>query len=83
MGFSSAQVLNTFLEEKKIQYKVNRTWVLYSKYANRGLVEIKEQVLDNGKIIYHRKWTGEGRRFIIDLLQRQPVEYAEDLDGRG
>jgi anti-repressor protein len=36
LGLKSANVLNAILEEKKIQYKQNSTWVLYSKYADKG-----------------------------------------------
>ena len=68
LGLSSATKLNNLLSEKKIQYKQNKTWLLYSKYSELGLVSIKQEVLDNGKIIYDRKWTGKGRdfEFILD-----------------
>lgn len=65
---SSATKLNNLLSEKKIQYKQNKTWLLYSKYSELGLVSIKQDVLDNGKIIYDRKWTGKGRDFILNLF---------------
>ena len=68
LGLSSATKLNNLLSEKKIQYKQNKTWLLYSKYAELGLVSIKQDVLDNGKIIYDRKWTGKGRDFILNLF---------------
>lgn len=67
-GFSSAILFNIFLKDKKIQFKQNETWVLYSKYADLGFVQIKQEVLDNGKIIYHRRWTGIGREFLINLV---------------
>ena len=68
LGLSSAIKLNNLLSEKKIQYKQNKTWLLYSKYSELGLVSIKQDVLDNGKIIYDRKWTGKGRDFILNLF---------------
>ena len=68
LGLSSATKLNNLLSEKKIQYKQNKTWLLYSKYSVLGLVSIKQDVLDNGKIIYDRKWTGKGRDFILNLF---------------
>lgn len=68
LGLSSATKLNDLLSEKKIQYKQNKTWLLYSKYSELGLVSIKQDVLDNGKIIYDRKWTGKGRDFILNLF---------------
>jgi len=69
LGLSSANKLNGLLAEKKVQYRQNNTWLLYSKYAESGYVSIKQQILDNGKIIYDRKWTGTGRDFILDILK--------------
>lgn len=69
LGLSSATKLNNLLADKKIQYKQNKTWLLYSKYSELGLVSIKQEILDNGKIIYDRKWTGKGRDFIINQFE--------------
>lgn len=66
LGFKSAIALNRLLEESRIQFKSNGTWVLYADYANRGYVSIKQNVLDSGKIVYDRKWTGEGRKFLVE-----------------
>ena len=71
LGFRSATALNRDLADKRIQYKQNETWVLYSDYASRGYVEIKQEVLDSGKVIYHRRWTQLGREFLLNL-------YAEE-----
>lgn len=68
LGLSSATVLNKILCDMKVQYKSNDTYVLYSKYATLGYFDIKQEVLDNGRVIYHRKITQIGREFIIDLL---------------
>lgn len=69
LGLSSATKLNNLLAEKKMQYKQNGTWLLYSKYSEMELVSIKQQALDNGKIIYDRKWTGKGRDFILNKFE--------------
>lgn len=69
LGFKSAVLLNNKLEEMRIQYKVNGSWVLYSNYSNLGYISLKQNVLDNGKIVYDRKWTGEGRKFLLDLFK--------------
>ncbi|WP_368244141.1 phage antirepressor [Clostridium tertium] len=69
LGLSSATKLNNLLAAQKIQYKQNGTWLLYSKYAEMELVSIKQQPLDNGKIIYDRKWTGKGRDFILNKFE--------------
>jgi len=68
LGLKSAIELNKLLAEKKIQYKVNETWVMYSQYSNLGYEEIKQEALDNGKVIYHRRITQMGREFILNLF---------------
>ncbi len=68
LGLKSAIQLNKILAEKKIQYQVNGTWVMYSKYSNLGYEEIKQEVLDSGRVIYHRRITQMGREFILKLF---------------
>jgi anti-repressor protein len=76
LGFKSAQQLNKDLERRKIQYNQNGTWVLFSQYADKGYVEIKQEVLDNGKVIYHRRFTQRGREFLLKLYGVQDNETA-------
>lgn len=71
LGLKSANKLNQLLAEKKIQYKQNKTWLLYSKYADCGYVSIKQDILDSGHIIYDRKWSGKGRDFILNLFKEE------------
>ncbi len=71
LNMKSAIQLNKILAEKKIQYQVNNTWVMYSQYSNLGYEEIKQEVLDSGKVIYHRRITQIGREFILNLLQNE------------
>lgn len=68
LGIKSAAKLNKVLNDKGIQFKQNGTWVLYSDYSECGYVSIKQTLLENGHIIYDRKWTQEGRKFLLDLL---------------
>lgn len=68
LGLKSAIELNNRLKELGVQYKVNQTWVPYTKYATLGWFDIKQEVADNGHIIYHRKITGIGRQGIINLI---------------
>ena len=68
LNFKSAIELNNKLSEMKVQFKTNNTWVLYSRYSNLGYEEIKQEILDNGKVVYHRKITQLGRDFIINLF---------------
>ena len=69
IGMKSAIQLNKLLAEKKIQYQVNGTWVFYSQYSDLGYEEIKQEILDSGKVIYHRRITQMGREFILKLFE--------------
>lgn len=71
LNLKSATELNKILAEKNIQYKMNGTWVLYSDYSNLGYEEIKQEVLDSGKVIYHRRITQSGREFILGLFENK------------
>ena len=71
LGFKSAIALNKDLHSKKIQYQSNGTWVLYSQYSDMALTSIKQTVLDNGKVVYDRKWTQEGREFLLNLYNEE------------
>ena len=69
LGMKSAIQLNKLLAEKKIQYQVNGTWFFYSQYSDLGYEEIKQEILDSGKVIYHRRITQMGREFILKLFE--------------
>lgn len=68
LNLKSANELNKILEENKVHYKVNGTWVLTSKYSDKHYTSVKQTVLDNGKVVYDRKWTGTGREFILKMI---------------
>ena len=70
LGLKSAMQLNRILADKKIQYQVNGTWLMYSSYSDCGYEEIKQEVLDSGKVIYHRRITQMGREFILGLFEK-------------
>lgn len=67
-GMPSASYLNNYLETMGIQYKVNGTWVLKSDYSDKGYTSIKQGETDTGHIYYDRKFTQEGRAFILSLV---------------
>lgn len=71
LGFKSATAFNKDLESKKIQYKINGTWVLNARYSDKDYVDIKQTELDNGAIIYNRHWTGLGRDWLINEIYKQ------------
>lgn len=68
LNLNSAIQLNKLLADRKIQYNVNGTWVLCSPYSGMGYEEIKQEILDSGKVIYHRRITQLGREFILQLF---------------
>lgn len=70
LGLKSAMQLNRILAEKKIQYQVNGTWLMYSDYSDCGYEEIKQEILDSGNVIYHRRITQMGREFILGLFEK-------------
>ena len=74
LNLKSATALNQKLSDMKIQYKVNNSWVLYSKYADLGYTSIKQHILENGKEIYDRKFTQSGRDFILKLFELKGTE---------
>ena len=74
LNMRSAIELNKKLSEMKIQYKQNKTWVLYSDYSTCGYTEIKQRVLDIDKVVYDRAWTQLGRDFILNLFKENEVE---------
>ena len=70
LGFRSAQAFNEDLKNKGIQYKLNGTWVLKSKYADKGYMENKNGVAENGHVYYSGKWTGIGRDWLINEVYK-------------
>jgi anti-repressor protein len=68
-NLKSAIELNKILKDNKIQYKSNDTWVTYSEYSGKGYFDIKQEVLDNGRVIYHRRITQYGRDFILNNIE--------------
>lgn len=71
LGFKSANALNKDLESKKLQYKMNGTWVLAAKFSEEGFVSIKQNELKDGRIIYYRRWTGKGRDWLVNDIYKK------------
>ena len=70
LGFRSAKAFNEDLKNKGIQYKLNGTWILKSKYADKGYMEIKNGVTESGHVYYSGKWTGIGRDWLINEVYK-------------
>lgn len=65
----SGKALNKKLSELKVQYKQGDTWLLYSKYQDKGYTQTTTHVIDEDLSRVSTKWTQKGRLFIYDLLK--------------
>lgn len=71
----SAQMLNRFLHEQKVQYRQKSgIWVLYQKYAELGFTCTRTHTFIGNDGAQHAKvntyWTQKGRLFIYDLMKQ-------------
>lgn len=70
----SAKKLNQFLHEHGVQYKLQNTWLLYSKYADKGYTKSEtypyEGSYGNIHTAINTKWTQAGRLFIYELMKQ-------------
>ncbi|MCT6926236.1 phage regulatory protein/antirepressor Ant [Metasolibacillus sp.] len=73
----SAYALNKLLHEYGIQYKLNKQWLLYSKFKGQGYTksETKEFQKSDGStgVNLHTKWTQKGRLFLYETLKAKGV----------
>ena len=73
----SAKKMNSYLHEKKIQFKQGKIWLLYQKYAEQGLTSTKTSVYNGRDGISHSNihtyWTQKGRLFIYELLKKDGI----------
>ena len=71
-GFNmTAQKLNNYLHDKKVQFKRSGMWMLYKEYDGQGYNDVKTSVIKEGLdniTTHYLVWTEKGRRFIYDLL---------------
>jgi prophage antirepressor-like protein len=74
----SAQRMNEYLHERGIQFRQGgRIWILYQKYAQKGLTSTKTHTYPASDGTVHTKvhtyWTQKGRLFIYDLLKADRI----------
>lgn len=68
----SAKKLNDFLKQKRVQFKQNNTWLLYTKYTGKGYTETVtysyESSTGDHRTSMRTVWTEKGRKFIHELF---------------
>ena len=73
----SATEMNKILHEHGYQYKRNKTWVLYDKYADKGYTSSKTHVYEDcygrERSQMHTYWTQAGRLFIYQELKKHDI----------
>lgn len=73
----SAKKMNSYLHEKKIQFRQGKIWLLYQKYAEQGLTSTKTSVYNGRDGISHSSihtyWTQKGRLFIYEILKKDGI----------
>jgi len=69
--------MNKYLNERRVQYKLGDTWVLYQKYASRGYTGIQTYTYEDKQgtccASVSTRWTQKGRLFIYDLLKSDGI----------
>lgn len=80
----SAVAFNKLLYELKIQFPVGKSWVLYSKYANKNYTQSQTYTISESRSVIHTCWTQKGRLFLYDFLKERgilPMSEAGDNYG--
>ena len=66
--------LNTYLNDKGIQFKMSGMWMLYKEYDGKGYAEIRTYVNKKRETTCHYLvWTEKGKEFIYNLLLEDKV----------
>ena len=75
-----AKQLNLILHKKKIQFKNNGQWLLYSQYQDKGYTKSVTSLDPFGKtgstegaLHVYTKWTQKGREFIHNTLAKDGI----------
>jgi prophage antirepressor-like protein len=67
-GMSPAS-FNDLLHSIGVQYKIGRTWLLYSGLANKGYTVSRTKPINDMETATFTCWTEKGRRFLYDVLK--------------
>lgn len=69
----SAISFNLLLAEMRIQYRVNRQWILYAEYKDCGYVQSCTVFDQNNESRMWTYWTQRGRLFIYEMLKKRDI----------
>lgn len=72
----TANQLNKYLKDKKVQFRQKDIWLLYKKYAEKGYTSTKTFSYEKDgetRLSIHTYWTQKGRLFIYHLLESDGV----------
>jgi phage antirepressor YoqD-like protein len=78
----SGKDLNNILALNEVQFKVNKQWVLYSKYQDKGYTKCLRYEKDTNtgeRLIMHTYWTAKGVKFIEGLLEMLGYRKSEQI----
>ncbi len=67
----SAIKLNKLLESLDIQYKKGGKWYIKAKYQDKGYAQYETTLISDNKTVHNLKWTEKGKKFIIEILDRE------------
>ena len=73
LGFKSAQQMNLYLAFHHIQWKHQKTWLLYAEYSSKGYMTTVTYLDKHGKSHIESRWTETGRQFLHNFIQRHPI----------
>ena len=69
--------MNELLNKLKVQYHVEKQWLLYSKYHAEGYTHSETLTINHSdgtqEAVMVTKWTQKGRLFIYDLLKKEGI----------
>ena len=70
----SANKMNQILHKLGVQYKQGKTWLLYSKYQDRGWTHTEMlEVAGTDKLQPSTKWTQKGHIALYELLKKNDI----------
>ena len=73
----SGHAMNELLKKLKVQYHMEKQWLLYSKYHAEGYTHSETMAINHSdgtvETVMLTKWTQKGRLFIYDLLKKEGI----------